>query len=260
MRHEELYEQVAAELSSGATRKGVWLRALTDADGDEVRARILYTRLRIADLQETAAIVGAAHAVATSPDQKRPAETVVRRVPENDAELYGVRGWLFWFCQWLKCFSPLFFAIAASGAYLRREQFSSRSDLVLACWTELLGWALIVCYGLWVGQQVWRGNPKGAAIARQYLRFRLWASAITLLLVVLCIRDVSNTQRFGWWVGGVLGTSMIPLCWLAYFRFSKRVQVTYGSARDSAPVSAGPFEPSMPDRSVASVEAIERSR
>jgi hypothetical protein len=51
MQDESLYESIAAELASNQQQPGIWLKALVDADGREDAARLIYTRLRLADLR-----------------------------------------------------------------------------------------------------------------------------------------------------------------------------------------------------------------
>lgn len=48
---EALYEQIAQEILRGDIRQGLWLKATVDADGNDGRARVLYTRLRIAQVK-----------------------------------------------------------------------------------------------------------------------------------------------------------------------------------------------------------------
>ena len=47
---EALYEQVALELSAGNIRQGVWLKALADNEGDELKAKAAYTKMRVSQL------------------------------------------------------------------------------------------------------------------------------------------------------------------------------------------------------------------
>lgn len=47
---EMLYEQVAQEISSGNIRQGLWLKAFADAEGDELKAKAAYSRMRVAQL------------------------------------------------------------------------------------------------------------------------------------------------------------------------------------------------------------------
>jgi hypothetical protein len=49
---ELLYEFVAIELEQGAMSKGLWAKALAETEFDDLRARALYMRMRVAILRE----------------------------------------------------------------------------------------------------------------------------------------------------------------------------------------------------------------
>ena len=47
---EKFYEQVASELETGNIKKGLWLKAETEADGNQFKTKQLYTKWRISQL------------------------------------------------------------------------------------------------------------------------------------------------------------------------------------------------------------------
>ena len=49
---ERLYERAADELASGEIRKGLWVRALSDVNGNEEAAKARYIKLRVAQYKE----------------------------------------------------------------------------------------------------------------------------------------------------------------------------------------------------------------
>lgn len=49
---ELLYEFVAIELEQGAMSKGLWAKALAETEFDDLRARALYMKMRVAILRE----------------------------------------------------------------------------------------------------------------------------------------------------------------------------------------------------------------
>ena len=67
-KEEALYEQVASEISGGQIRQGLWLKATVESDGDDFKARAIYTRYRVeqlaANLAEELAAKSAAKAQA----------------------------------------------------------------------------------------------------------------------------------------------------------------------------------------------------
>ena len=48
---EALYEEVANELAEGIKKEGLWLKALENTEGNEVRARTLYTKYRVESIK-----------------------------------------------------------------------------------------------------------------------------------------------------------------------------------------------------------------
>ncbi len=48
---EALYEQVAAEIVAGQIKQGLWLKATVESDGDDFRARTIYTKFRVEQLK-----------------------------------------------------------------------------------------------------------------------------------------------------------------------------------------------------------------
>lgn len=49
---ERLYERAADELGSGELRKGLWVKALSDVNGNEEAAKARYIKLRVAQYKE----------------------------------------------------------------------------------------------------------------------------------------------------------------------------------------------------------------
>jgi hypothetical protein len=49
---EALYNQVNAEIKNGIIRDGLWTKAFVEADGDELRAKVLYCELRIQSIKD----------------------------------------------------------------------------------------------------------------------------------------------------------------------------------------------------------------
>lgn len=49
---ETLYEQVAAEIANDDVRRGLWLKATTEAQGDKSRAQAFYVKYRVAQLRQ----------------------------------------------------------------------------------------------------------------------------------------------------------------------------------------------------------------
>lgn len=47
---EALYEQAASEITGGQIRQGLWLKATVESDGDDFKARTIYTQYRVAQL------------------------------------------------------------------------------------------------------------------------------------------------------------------------------------------------------------------
>lgn len=49
---EPLYQRVADELRTDGPREGLWLKAVTEADGEEKKAKILYVKWRVAEMKD----------------------------------------------------------------------------------------------------------------------------------------------------------------------------------------------------------------
>jgi hypothetical protein len=45
-----LYRVIASEIADGEVDDGIWLRALTETDNDDAKAKARYTKLRMAEL------------------------------------------------------------------------------------------------------------------------------------------------------------------------------------------------------------------
>ncbi len=46
-----MYEQVAHELTLGEIKQGLWLKAIADSDGNEVKAKARYAKMRVAQIE-----------------------------------------------------------------------------------------------------------------------------------------------------------------------------------------------------------------
>ncbi len=95
---EELYEQVASELSRGERREGLWVKALAKAGGNTERAQALYIEYRIQALMDEAVIaeqVAAAEAQAEreAAERRRVVAEERRRRKEEQRRQEEVRQW-----------------------------------------------------------------------------------------------------------------------------------------------------------------------
>ena len=52
MNDEPLYDVVATEIQQGHLKPGLWTKAFADANGDQTKARVIYIRQRVAQLQQ----------------------------------------------------------------------------------------------------------------------------------------------------------------------------------------------------------------
>ena len=68
MQDDKFYEEVAKELLDGSVQAGVWARAFSDAEGDKEKAKAIYIRLRVQQLNEGA--VDSAAAAAASAEKR----------------------------------------------------------------------------------------------------------------------------------------------------------------------------------------------
>jgi hypothetical protein len=48
---QRFYDQVAAEIESRQLDRGVWVRAFSEASGDDIKAKAVYISLRVAQLE-----------------------------------------------------------------------------------------------------------------------------------------------------------------------------------------------------------------
>jgi len=77
---EALYEQVAAEIVAGKIKQGLWLKATVESDGDDFRARTIYTKFRVEQLKADMPKSSAAEA-----SMKARAEENLRRGQQEEA-------------------------------------------------------------------------------------------------------------------------------------------------------------------------------
>jgi uncharacterized protein YdaU (DUF1376 family) len=56
LNEEALYAQVHTEIEGGDIRQGLWLKALSDSDGNELKAKAKYAKARVKSLKDEAAI------------------------------------------------------------------------------------------------------------------------------------------------------------------------------------------------------------
>lgn len=54
MNEEPFYDAVAAEIQQGQLKPGLWTKAFADANGDQTKARVIYIRERVTQLQHEA--------------------------------------------------------------------------------------------------------------------------------------------------------------------------------------------------------------
>jgi len=59
LNEEALYAQVHTEIEGGDIRQGLWLKALSDSDGNELKAKAKYAKARVKSLKDEAAIAKA---------------------------------------------------------------------------------------------------------------------------------------------------------------------------------------------------------
>ena len=56
MNDEPFYDVVATEIQQGHLKPGLWTKAFADANGDQTKARVIYIRQRVVQLQNEAAM------------------------------------------------------------------------------------------------------------------------------------------------------------------------------------------------------------
>lgn len=80
---EALYEQVAAEISAGVRREGLWAKAIVDSGGSPNAARATYIRLRVQSLIDEIAL--------NAESEKNKAAAVAKADQEREAEIIRIR-------------------------------------------------------------------------------------------------------------------------------------------------------------------------
>ena len=83
LNEEALYAQVHTEIEGGDIRQGLWLKALSDSDGNELKAKAKYAKARVKSLKDEAAI---AKVVLEEQEQKFKGEKNSRRNPQRATE------------------------------------------------------------------------------------------------------------------------------------------------------------------------------
>ena len=116
---ESLFEQVAAEISLGHVKQGLWLKARVDCNGDDVRARLLYAGYRVeqlrSELLKTAAERDAREKATQADNDAR--EKAAMAQSEKGIAAYG-RQEILKTLVWLGALFGLIVAIAFSVAFL----------------------------------------------------------------------------------------------------------------------------------------------
>ena len=53
MNEEEIYELISEEIESSSTKKGLWTKAFSESEGDELKTRALYIKYRFDQIKQT---------------------------------------------------------------------------------------------------------------------------------------------------------------------------------------------------------------
>jgi hypothetical protein len=113
--------------------------------------------------------------------------------------------------------------------------FAAYPPLKIAWYLESLWSLVILVYGFVVGVRIWKGNPAGRKLARQFLLIRFFGllavEVIAISMMVLMIKDPPPELISGGIagvVGGLVQTALYVGIWWLYFSKSKRVRNTYG--------------------------------
>lgn len=160
------------------------------------------------------------------------AEDQLRAKMQKKTTLYGVGGWLTFFCVGLTILGPLWSLGQLTEAYDKaKPAFERFPALKSAVDFETWGSAAIVIYGFVVGCVIWSGSPSGRRVARQYLIFRLVGFIAIEAIAFSMISGVSTAAVGAVAAEGftaILQGAVYFLIWWFYFKRSKRVRNTYG--------------------------------
>jgi hypothetical protein len=144
-----------------------------------------------------------------------------------------IGGWLLFFCVSLIVLSPVFSIWQMVTNWQASESFFSIYPTIeIAVVLENLWVVGLLVYGVLVGLDIRRGNHRGRAKARGYLRGRLFGF-IGIEIMVLLVASDTPSSLYSTLVVAVIGTCIREVIvfsiWWAYFKNSKRVRDTYGA-------------------------------
>ena len=151
-----------------------------------------------------------------------------------------VGGWLLFFCVAMTILGPLVSIGRLSLGWENADAiFAHIPSLKTIMYVETFGIALLVLYGFVVGCKIWRGDPDGKQLAKQYLKIRffgfigLWTVVILLMFRLPShmprIVEIIRSETVEGIIKGVFREGIFFLVWWSYFKKSKRVRNTYDS-------------------------------
>jgi Protein of unknown function (DUF2569) len=143
-------------------------------------------------------------------------------------KLYGVGGWLAFFCVSLTIFAPIVHLKIAAKAFknLMYPGHLAQSTLLRldAVFVIYAGLAIFSCV---CGYMLWSENPRGPGVTKAYL---VIAAAVVIVLYSVLALAGMKIDLFTI----VLGRLVYTVCWYAYLSTSVRVRLTYGVAQPTS--------------------------
>ena len=154
------------------------------------------------------------------PASGSPPVNVVLRQPED--ELYGVGGWLLFFCISLTFLAPIRQAFIAANALRNLPTARVPIETVLRLGSVGAIYGSLAVFSCVAGVMLWMEMPKGVMVAKAYL---LVGAALPISLYLLLYLVGLKVELFRI----IFGRLLYSVVWYSYLSVSRRVKVTYGT-------------------------------
>lgn len=145
--------------------------------------------------------------------------------------LYGVGGWLLFYCVCLTIIAPLLCLLGSVSGWMQAKTAFERYPLLETITTvEYVHNAIIMLFGVWVGIKLWGVKPRALGLLKVYLLVRIGSFAVLALAISLMAYPLGHVMASHIKmaaIGMMLREAMLFLLWWFYFKKSRRVQLTY---------------------------------
>jgi hypothetical protein len=143
--------------------------------------------------------------------------------------LFGIRGWLMFFCIVIVVVAPVqsTYALVKALVGVSHVHWHLNTLIVLGL-TELVAGALVTAYGVYAGVRLLWIRPDAVRTARRFLVLRLALTLLSAVVPFLVVRSLSTRALLDLVGKPTVQGLIFVAIWYSYLELSKRVRQTYG--------------------------------